>query len=811
MSNSTATQWTEALQSLSPHVPEKVEGTTTFRGIGGSVQSDHVIKWPTRLGQRGQGVLGHVSTSILPGQCPPLLSANALANMGGILRLSEPPSLTLEKLGLEVPLRRHRNGHLILDVIYGFRTTPLYPTTSSTSSAAADSSATTVRSKSKPKLNQTPKSNTQLPNTPQPRVAFTARSEVSLGVLSEVRKLARDTKGPWVHQQHLDRVEMLVEGLVGSYAVQILAANIAYKPKITRRPPAQMIGACTHVYCLAVDSSGEIVLLQKQWKAYSDKGPRELKERYPLMLTVFAKIEPITDNARVSQQWIPNRRKADEHSAMMVNLSSSDPTSESGSIERLDSLAPPPGLDPPSSSHAIGSQGQVPQPRRESSSGATLHERAADSGRQPAHDLVGLPPVRPSCLRDSYGQEPSVLRCAGMPSVQGLGPPVPAAVAGRAQEVQGATALQGRTEVPRGQGGSGLLGRRGGNSERRPQDPEAERGCKQQQRGCAYSVQVLCPSSSTGAGQAPAATASTSDAGNSGHQEGDARGGHGVRDGARHSADGGDQCARRSCCSTEDEHGIQGASQALSAVPDVVIGPEFSVDAEVFQKSLRQGKLPGWAYTEQAFTSTSIDPVYTKVLVTKSELQAFLGPKQQHLLDQDVWLIEMFAGLDPELSKAAERSGKYAIRLGLAHGQDFNRARDRALAIELVKYTMPEHVHISWQCTSVAGFSELNREKGGPDYIKRNDEDRRRVGDWCNMFGDVYLVQYYSGRFCHGENPEGSLAWLHPRFATLPGLLWTVTDQCPYNLRSIRPPHKLLKKATGIVTNSEYVQHHFPR
>ena len=109
---------------------------------------------------------------------------------------------------------------------------------------------------------------------------------------------------------------MLVEGLVGSYAVQILAANIAYKPKITRRPPAQMIGACTHVYCVAVDSSGEIVLLQKQWKAYSDKGPRELKERYPLMLTVFAKIEPITDNARVSQQWIPNRRKADEHNAM---------------------------------------------------------------------------------------------------------------------------------------------------------------------------------------------------------------------------------------------------------------------------------------------------------------------------------------------------------------------------------------------------------------------------------------------------------------------------------------------------------------
>jgi hypothetical protein len=89
----------------------------------------------------------------------------------------------------------------------------------------------------------------------------------------------------------------------------------------------------------------------------------------------------------------------------------------------------------------------------------------------------------------------------------------------------------------------------------------------------------------------------------------------------------------------------------------------------------------------------------------------------------------------------------------------------------------------------------------------------RHVSDWINMYGDIHMVQCVAEprRWCHGENPERSLAWVHPRFHHLPGLLWAVTDQCPYGLRSIKPPHRLLKKSTGFVSNSEVFQQTVPK
>ena len=194
----------------------------------------------------------------------------------------------------------------------------------------------------------------------------------------------------------------------------------------------------------------------------------------------------------------------------------------------------------------------------------------------------------------------------------------------------------------------------------------------------------------------------------------------------------------------------------------------------LLQKEVFQGEL-----SSAPPEPVPLEPCYTRVAVSIDVLKEFVGPEQAKLVDENVYLIEVFAGKQAELSKAVEADGRKAIRLGLAYGQDFTLAKHRAVAIELAKHVQAEHIHVSWQCTSVAGFSALNYEK---HEWERDEVDKQRdmVGNWINMFGDLYMAQTGAGRHCHGENPERSLAWLHPRFSYLPGLLWCVTDQCDY-------------------------------
>lgn len=198
------------------------------------------------------------------------------------------------------------------------------------------------------------------------------------------------------------------------------------------------------------------------------------------------------------------------------------------------------------------------------------------------------------------------------------------------------------------------------------------------------------------------------------------------------------------------------------------------------------------------------DPKFHIVTASRKQLESFLGD-QNWLLSRKIHLIEVFAGPIANLSKAVETINGNAIRIGLAYGQDLSRVENRALLLELVKFVHPEHVFVAWQCTSVAGFSQLNYEKN--EHTRHIiDASRKLVGDWINMWSDIYLIQHHHGRYCHAENPTGSLAWLHPRVSTLPGLLFGDFDQCMYGLVSPRPPHLPHHKATTIATNSPQMQ-----
>jgi hypothetical protein len=202
--------------------------------------------------------------------------------------------------------------------------------------------------------------------------------------------------------------------------------------------------------------------------------------------------------------------------------------------------------------------------------------------------------------------------------------------------------------------------------------------------------------------------------------------------------------------------------------------------------------------------------VYHAVNVTRSQLDDFLGPQQSHLIDQHIGLVEVFAGKHARTSIEMEKTGKKAIRIGLAWGHDLTTVKARTMVVELIKFVQPDDALVAWPCTSVRGFSQLNYHKH-PELRHHIDTERVQVGNWINMFGDIFEIQHAMNRGCHAENPTTSLAWKHPRLAKLCGLLWVKFDQCQFGLRSIRPPHHFHRKDTTVLSNRTSMQHHLNR
>ena len=834
--------WKTELAKLTPIAPIISKSNLRFRGIGGVISATHSVRWPTIIG----GKLGTLTTSVVPTSVPPLLSGSAVRSLGGSIHLGPVPSLELSSLGGRIPMRYADNGHVILDVFQGFRQAP--GTTGTPSSTSRQTSATQQSKAPIPRTNNFNQTKTKVNDESSQSAPLNSKSRSKLpkdvfsadrseNPLSVVRKLARETRGPWVSRERFDLILSLIESLVEGSDARILAANIAYRPRITRTLPAEFAKCCTHWMMLAItpgDDSQLIILPKKQWTSYMVNSHKEFNLRYPLVMTIFANIKPSVN--AVSSQWKPDRKTqsevahvadalpelhAEEFDSSKCPVTSpifSQPkhtgrTVSFGSEPVVVDISPPPGLDPvgfvasalSDSSHAQPLEGEVSSARR-SSRDSPLQSGECQARRELSHEVVRLQQLPPSHHgRVGEHQQGDLLLRSTLFRNSGIRPLGGSNFSSRGQEGQGhASPVQGR--LSRGQAASEVFSRRGndpGTCQEHPSEGSGE--------------QLLQPDSvhgSKGQGSATSFCASCCSAAVDEEGSSSCRSrGHGLRFRERFYDVAADRAVGRSSISlaspAEPEPATTAPLRVISdpaAATNDLVGSECFVSVNCLQKQVYQGNL-ATAPSEEAH---SVEPCYCKVAVSRAVLAEFLGPTQQHLLDEDIFLVEVFAGKSAELSAAVESDGKRAIRLGLAYGQDFRLPKHRALAIELVKYVQAEHVHVSWQCTSVAGFSNLNYTK---HEWKRADMDRDRemVGNWINMYGDLHLVQHCAGRFCHGENPERSLAWLHPRFNYLPGLLWCVTDQCTYGLKSIRPPHNPLQKPTGIVTNSPQVQELFPR
>lgn len=95
-------------------------------------------------------------------------------------------------------------------------------------------------------------------------------------------------------------------------------------------------------------------------------------------------------------------------------------------------------------------------------------------------------------------------------------------------------------------------------------------------------------------------------------------------------------------------------------------------------------------------TQLTLSKLYKDPTAAIEELKEWLGP-QAKALDTPVHFIEVFTDKAPLCRAASKHVGETSILLGINHGQDFNRVRDRRLLMCVVALTRPDHVWFSFR------------------------------------------------------------------------------------------------------------------
>eukprot|EP00435_Cladocopium_sp_Y103_P041614 s1182_g11.t1 len=190
---------------------------------------------------------------------------------------------------------------------------------------------------------------------------------------------------------------------------------------------------------------------------------------------------------------------------------------------------------------------------------------------------------------------------------------------------------------------------------------------------------------------------------------------------------------------------------------------------------------------------------------TDADLLEWLGPQApmfHEALAKGLNFLEVYAGT-ARASQAVIKRGGTAIFLGLDHGQDFRRARDRSLARALVKRLKPEHLWGAFPCTPFCAWIRLAILRNC-DMTLRLKEGRLHL----KFMMDLCSLQVSDGREAHLENPLTSLAWTEPialEALAAPHWLRARLDQCQTGLSS--PSGGLHLKPTLIRTTDPMMQH----
>ena len=98
---------------------------------------------------------------------------------------------------------------------------------------------------------------------------------------------------------------------------------------------------------------------------------------------------------------------------------------------------------------------------------------------------------------------------------------------------------------------------------------------------------------------------------------------------------------------------------------------------------------------------------------SEDEIRSWLGAQAAELPPRGCRLdfLEIFTG-EARITQSVIRRGGRAIKIGLQHGQDLRRRRDRRLLLALIYLFDPHETWISWPCTAFCAFVALNESRG---------------------------------------------------------------------------------------------------
>ena len=197
-------------------------------------------------------------------------------------------------------------------------------------------------------------------------------------------------------------------------------------------------------------------------------------------------------------------------------------------------------------------------------------------------------------------------------------------------------------------------------------------------------------------------------------------------------------------------------------------------------------------------TQLTLSKLYEDPDAVIQELRTWLGP-QAKALDTPVHFIEVFTDKAPLGRAVSKHVGKTSILLGINHGQDFNRARDRRLLMCLIALTRPDHVWFSFPCGCWGPWSRFNLAKGDPSrstVLQQRKLARRHL----SVVSEAWQLQCLIGGHCHAENPLTSEAWSELNL----GEVFDVRiDMCSLGLRCPKSNVPVLKPTLIVTTMQE--------
>ena len=267
-------RWNEELQRVSGGSlqPERGHSETRFEGINGESKSSYTVKYPVRIGSQD----GYVQASVIPGRAPFLLSIQALRQMKAKLDC-ERDILEIPGIG-EVKLTTNHVGHYLLPLFqFGYHTAedPSFATEGEyedlTRPPGLDKDPGVSYEESPGhELNQSPPCKTGEPPTLDAIPHFESvagRSENQ--ARTAFLRLAKETRGPWIL---LPQELHSVFSILGPQAFdkqnrpwQVRAAQIGYRAKVVRRPPAALSGHEVWTLVLSLDSKGRGLQTVLNW------------------------------------------------------------------------------------------------------------------------------------------------------------------------------------------------------------------------------------------------------------------------------------------------------------------------------------------------------------------------------------------------------------------------------------------------------------------------------------------------------------------------------------------------------------------